>query len=634
MSVKCTKCGTINNDGEIICSSCNFPLGGKSPNKTMMFGKAPVIPGVTAPAAVQSNTTQQANVNVAKPVTVAQPVVSPKPVAVAKPASNAGGQNLATNKTMIGAAPVNLDQLKEEAAAKTAAAPMIKMAVPKVSAPPENVTAGVNPNKTMMGMPAVDSNEIQKAVEAAKQAAAAKADAKQEQQYTNQPAKAPAPAPAASPAPVKETPVQQSKHEDTSYEDEYDNHSDVPKKSKNIIIIGAAAIVIVMLFAVIFFAFIFKGTPDFQSQIVPSPSGDNLTVILTINDKEATSISMGDQSIPLSGGIAQFLLPENRMALGKNLIEFNVVKKDGSKESYKFPVTLRHKISTDLSSLESENPLIKIKFEVIEGYSILVEKSECKMENNVCTFELPLKSIVENSKNKTDDGYKYTINFTLKGTDGTSESGQKSILIPITELQLDRPSNGAVVDSDEIIITGKSETDAIITVNGKTVSSTAAGFGTSLDLDKAGPFKIIVKAKVKDKAPAIKEILVTKVDSLEPFIKSWSEDIDPKFDYPKLSRNTVVYTGKKIKIEGRIVNISTANGITAFLMYIDKGCPKGGKCAAYVAFKGETEAGLQSMVNVYGTVRGTRDVDFAGGKKKTLPAIDAKFVTTSSSKTK
>ncbi len=32
------------------------------------------------------------------------------------------------------------------------------------------------------------------------------------------------------------------------------------------------------------------------------------------------------------------------------------------------------------------------------------------------------------------------------------------------------------------------------------------------------------------------------------------------------------------------------------------------------------------MVDVYGSVRGTWDVDLTGGRKETLPALDATFV--------
>jgi hypothetical protein len=109
-------------------------------------------------------------------------------------------------------------------------------------------------------------------------------------------------------------------------------------------------------------------------------------------------------------------------------------------------------------------------------------------------------------------------------------------------------------------------------------------------------------------------------------VAAWSADLDPAIDYPTLARDPNVQVGKKVHFRGRVVNISTERGVTALLLYVGTGCPAGAKCAVYVAFRGETDAGLQSMVDVYGKVRGTWDVQLQGGKQETMPALDAEFV--------
>ena len=45
-----------------------------------------------------------------------------------------------------------------------------------------------------------------------------------------------------------------------------------------------------------------------------------------------------------------------------------------------------------------------------------------------------------------------------------------------------------------------------------------------------------------------------------------------------------------------------------------------------MVFRGETDAGLQSWVDVLGTVRGTRAVEMQNGVKIEVPAVDAAFV--------
>jgi hypothetical protein len=190
------------------------------------------------------------------------------------------------------------------------------------------------------------------------------------------------------------------------------------------------------------------------------------------------------------------------------------------------------------------------------------------------------------------------------------------------------------VDSDEILCAGTVEKGATVTVNKSAVAVTTAGFATTLPVKTSGQYSIAVTASAKGKAPKTEIINITKVESLLPSIQEWSKDMEKKLKYPKLARDIALYTGKKISLKGRIININTVKGVTAFLMYISDGCPKGAQCTAYVAFRGETDAGLQSMVTVYGTVTGTRDVELPDGKKQTMPALDAKFVVETQEKKK
>ena len=109
-------------------------------------------------------------------------------------------------------------------------------------------------------------------------------------------------------------------------------------------------------------------------------------------------------------------------------------------------------------------------------------------------------------------------------------------------------------------------------------------------------------------------------------IADWSKDLNKRLDYATIGRGPNAHAGKKIKLNGRIVNINTEKGVTAFLLYIAEGCGAGALCAIHAVFRGETEAGLHSWVDVYGVVKGTRTVDLPSGKKLDVPAVEAVFV--------
>ena len=116
MAVTCSMCGTSNADGVQFCAACGTPLSGGAPAvarpaqtdgsmpaKTMLFGRAPQIPEA------------QAKPSPVKPVQV-QPVAhQPAALAPAEP-------GFASNRTMLGAPPVNLN----ETARPAAGVPMIR----------------------------------------------------------------------------------------------------------------------------------------------------------------------------------------------------------------------------------------------------------------------------------------------------------------------------------------------------------------------------------------------------------------------------------------------------------------------------------------------------------------------------
>jgi hypothetical protein len=183
-----------------------------------------------------------------------------------------------------------------------------------------------------------------------------------------------------------------------------------------------------------------------------------------------------------------------------------------------------------------------------------------------------------------------------------------------------------VVAMESVTCAGSTEEGATVTVNEEVVGVTAIGFNSTVSLTAIGEHFITVVARTPGKAPRTRTVKVTRIQSLDKAIEEWSSDLDENLDYPTIARDPNVYGGKKAHFRGRVVNISTEKGVTAFLLYVGEGCPVAAKCAIYVAFRGETDAGLQSMVDVYGTVRGTWDVDLQGGRKETMPALDADFV--------
>ena len=662
MPVNCKKCGTTNEEGGKFCASCGAALASlneapvvqtSSPQasaisaKTMLFNKAPQVSKV-------------------KPAAASPKSSAPKGTILGAPAVQLPQKQKPTEKSAPKAAPmINVGAAKPAVVAQSKTASTSK----PVSASPKEPPPGVGERaKTVIGLPAADAGEVAAAIEAAKKATAKPAPAANVSPATQQTAtvvaepsgpqephkhapkgassgKAAQPAPSTAkpepaesaasslpaghssnaPAAANISAVPSAPPPDTMSADDWpDAAAEEPKSSAGTIIaIVLAAVVIVGLAGFIIYKFVLTSAPSFQPQILASQDGETLTVILDLPDVAAgSSIQYSNQSIPVAGGKVQFLLQKKQMVLGANLVKVMLSEPGGAQEEIAFPIMLRHLATNDFRKLSEASPSIDVRFKVAEGFSIKVNKTPCPLEDGVCIFNLAANV----KPNQTAKTLQYAIPFELIDAAGNSDPGQHIVTVPVTQFHIDRPAKNAVVDSEEITVAGTVVPGTVVRVNGNKIKSGDTGFSTTVPIPTIGVNKINVTAAAPNSAPSIKELIITRVDDLTPHVESWSEDLDKSFNFAKLSRDTDTHAGKKIHLSGRIININTERGVTAFLMYVDKGCPRGGQCGIYVVFRGETEAGLQSMVDVYGIVRGTHDVAFASGTQKTLPAIDAAYV--------
>jgi len=290
-----------------------------------------------------------------------------------------------------------------------------------------------------------------------------------------------------------------------------------------------------------------------------------------------------------------------------------------------FSISLRYAITDDMTGLVAANPSFNVNFQVAEGIQLAVSGRPVQTANGLYTLNVPLSQVAAGAA-ESGESLIHKISFQIIDAAGLTEQGQHVVTIPTTKLQVDRPAPNAIVAMDSVPCAGVTEEGAVVTVNGAPAGVAAAGFHASAALPAIGEHTVTITARAPGKAPRTQTIKITRIQSLDAAVAEWGSDLDPAVDYPTLARDPNALVGKKVKFRGRVVNISTERGVTALLLYVGTGCPAGAKCAIYVAFRGETDAGLQSMVDVYGKVRGTWDVQLQGGKQETMPALDAEFV--------
>ncbi len=692
MGISCKMCGTENGDGTKFCSACGNALeaagnAGSSASaakggghKTMMMSPAPkakteavpmAAPSSTQPAqaqapasamskrtvmgipAVTADAALQAQSSSAK----APPFAVPGKVGGAKTDPPAAGASQtpksAPAKTMLGMAAVTGPAPSPAAQAQPVLKPISEPPAP--AKPTSRPPSGVG-NKTMLGMPAVGFDAPPEKPATPSKApkteplSAVSDKAASDRSASDKPAKTsrPAPSPATDvmPAHRESEPTRPKKKSQrvrdaapafgaSSLRDsEFDDSEEPPKNRGMIVAVAVAGTVVLAALAVIIYLTVFDKSSGIRPQIFPSADGKSVTVGLPFPDaKPGAVIQAMGQSVPVEQGQARLTISMSQIKLGTNEIPLTYTEPGESPEQMTFPIVLRHSIVDDFGGLVTENPFITVAFQIAPGVRLTVDGKPVQVVNNAYFHKINLADLPE-GKESDGDFTMVKLPFQLIDESGAVEQGEHVVAVPLTKLQIDRPAPSATVIADSVTCSGITDEGAQITVNGNPAAVTVKSFSTVVPLPNMGVHKISVVARAPGKAPRKTELTVTRIESLGPAVEAWSKDLDTKLDYPTVGRDPNAAVGKKIKLNGRVVNISTEKGVTAFILYVGDGCPARSKCAVYVVFRGETDAGLQSWVDVYGTVRGTRAVEMQNGVKIEVPAVDAAFVLETENRTK
>lgn len=671
MGISCKMCGTENGDGLKFCSACGNALepvraaisapslagGSANKSKTMIMSPAAKVrtEPQPVPAAAAASLVKEAEIS--KRTVMGIPAITADHTGAAKqvPAAKVSGTPFAapSNSVVSTASAVAAEPRKKASpspsrtvlgmAAVTAPSPVAVPSAQPILKPVSEKAPAAKPaphgggSRTMLGMPAMGFD----APAAAEKIAPLPAVAAEPSRPTKQ-------APATDVLPtITETEVEKTRKKSNrpdssaavqpptvSRDSDYDNESEEGQKSKGLIIAVAIAgtVAIVAVFVIVYLT-IFDQSNAIRPQIVPSADGKSVTVGLPFPEAEpGTVIQAVGQSVPIEQGQARITIPMAQIKLGTNNIPLSYIEPGESPEQMTFPIVLRHSVTDDFSGLVTEKPFITIAFQIAPGVRLTVDGQPSQVVNNAYFHKI---SIADAKSAEGDGDFKIIkLPFQLIDETGAVEQGEHVTAVPLTKLQIDRPAPAASVTAESVMCSGASEEGAQITVNGNPVGVTAKSFSTTVPLADMGEHKIAVVARSPGKAPRKLEVTVNRIESLAPVIAEWSVDLDTKLDYPTIGRDPNASVGKKVKLNGRVVNISTEKGVTAFIQYVGDGCPARSKCAVYVVFRGETDAGLQSWVDVYGTVRGTRAVEMQNGVKIEVPAVDAAYVVQTENRTK
>jgi hypothetical protein len=654
----CQHCGTKNPDVAAFCSECGKQLptqaAPKAPMKTMLSTPAPVIPQEKKEAPAPS------------------PAPAPAPAQASKPIASVPD----SKKTIMGMPSMATGQQAAPAAqaAPTPAAHAARAKAPEPALPPDKAKKAAQEaaGKTMLGVsplassastkqPGASQLQYQKTMQEEKPVfepvidtpvispSRVPAAPQQQPQAQPQPRQRPADARPRSEAPAEGFLISEPPQPAPSMRARPPASSEPPPRpsrigSTTMLMMRRAAAVPRWLIAVIIIVVVGGAGLGFAiKKFVLEPLKPRVTKIVMrqnpnftsldldiemINVEKIMALKIMDQKFDVKGSKSTVNLPIGPVRLGDNAIEAVLLDAGGKEKGtmmIEFELTKYWQPQTQ--TLDEANPVVGLFFQTLPDAQLLVNGEPSPGEGpGKFLYQKTVKQLMEKFPPATGDVWKLSFDYELKSKGRKPEKGTVGIEIPVVSLIVDRPADGARVVEDKVECMGRTELEAEIKINGSPVDVNNGKFATTVPLAEVKTYTITIEAYSPKRGPKVSTVKVERVADMSAEIAAYEKDVEKDLSWEKLAREPTSYTGKKVAFEGRIFNIRTEKGVTAFQMLVSEGCPAGARCTLVATYRGETSAGEQSLVKILGEVRGIQTLQTAAGSKFDAPQLEVQYV--------
>ena len=655
----CQHCGTKNPDVAAFCSECGKKLAGqaaaKAPMKTMLSTPAPTIPQEKKEAPA--------------------PSPAPAPAQASKPIASVPD----SKKTIMGMPSMATGQQAAPAAqpAPTPVAHAARAKAPEPSLPPDKAKKAAQEaaGKTMLGVSPLASSastkqpdasqlQYQKTMQEEKPVfepvidtpviSPSRVPSKPPQQPQPQPQAQPQPKPRPadarqrSEAPAEGFFISEPPQPALSTRARQQAPSTPPRPSRigstTMLMMRKAAAVPRWLIVVIIIVVVGGAGLGYAiKKFVLEPMKPRVTKIVMRQNPNFTSIDLDlylvnvekikglkimDQKFEVKGSKSTVNLAIGPVRLGDNAIEAVLLDAGGNEKGtmmIEFELTKYWQPQTQ--TLEEANPVVGLFFQTLPDAQLLINGEPSPGEGpGKFLYQKTVKQLMEKFPPTTGDVWKMSFDYELKSKGRKPEKGTVEIEIPVVSLIVDRPADGARVLEDKVECMGRTELEVEIKINGSPVDVNNGKFATTVPLAEVKTYTITIEAYSPKRGPKVSTVTVERVADMSAEIAAYEKDVEKDLSWEKLAREPASYTGKKVMFEGRIFNIRTEKGVTAFQMLVSEGCPAGARCTLVATYRGETSAGEQSLVKILGEVRGIQTLQTAAGSKFDAPQLEVQYV--------
>jgi hypothetical protein len=335
---------------------------------------------------------------------------------------------------------------------------------------------------------------------------------------------------------------------------------------------------------------------------------------------DGTVVTLGASSATTKGGATVLALPAP-LSIGDNDLTIRVDRPGGRKEDVRIHVPVAYRVRADLTTLSTRPPAVTVRVEALPGSTVKIDDKPVALDGGGRAAHLVDVSQDVDGPSDEAKPLDKKMSFAITPKGGKEETGQLFARATIVPLHLDAPGLALVTDKATAAVSGQTRPGAALTIDGQAAAVDAQGrFAVRVELPASGDKTIEIMASSPPLAPRIVKSKITRAASIESAMKELEGQGAVAYDV--FGADPKSHAGKKVVVDGEVVEARTGQGYTVLLVEEKKACAKGASCLVRVVHGDEDKLARGDVIRAVGRLVGS--VSSGGGR--TVPDIEAAAV--------
>lgn len=368
----------------------------------------------------------------------------------------------------------------------------------------------------------------------------------------------------------------------------------------------------------------FARAPDALAALQQNAAGQEVLRVELPGAATGTQVRFGANTAPVTEGHAELPLASDSLQLGDNPLAIEVLVPGAAPRTVNVTLTLEYRVRADLTPLASDAPAIHILIEALPGSTVLFNDAPLALDatghgRGVIPFAALTPAEAGFLRARSD----YTI--TREGHPPVSGDAHTS-RIPISQLLLRSPLEGAITDQPNVTVQGRVAANARVRIEGQDLMADPQGaFRLVVPLPAAGAdglSVVHVRACQPGAAPIDAAIHVQRVADIR--VAANAVDVDRSITYEQLVERAEA-RGRTAAFEGQVYNVDVQDG-RGILQMLTRPCAREDRCPLWVVYSPSNDIPTGTTVRVVGATTGPQQFRAENGDIRSVPRIEATHV--------